>query len=122
MNEKKNYMRVKTEREREEIAEQDVKSERVHETETYQQLRITTNKERNIEEQNKKVKTRKCEVISREIDVIGTKNQVGKDEIKVKVKLFETCLMAALTNGMEAWGNKILVEMSEIDKIQINTL
>ena len=30
--------------------------------------------------------------------------------------------MAALTNGMEAWGNKILVEMSEIDKIQINTL
>ena len=47
---KKNYMRVKTEREREEIAEQDVKSERVHETETYQQLRITTNKERNIEE------------------------------------------------------------------------
>lgn len=50
MNEKKNYMRVKTEREREEIAEQDVKSERVHETETYQQLRITTNKERNIEE------------------------------------------------------------------------
>ena len=114
-------MRVKTGKEREEIAGQDVKLERVHETETCQHLRITINKERNIEEQNKKIK-KKCEVISREIDVIGTKNQVGKEEIKVKLKLFETCLMTALTNGMEAQGNMILVEMSEIDKIQINTL
>ena len=80
------------------------------------------NKQRKKHRRTKQEDKKKCEVISREIDVIGTKNQVGKEEIKVKLKLFETCLMTALTNGMEAWGNMILVEMSEIDKIQINTL
>ena len=39
---------------------------------------------------------RKCEVINREINAIGAKHQVGKEEIRVKLKLHETCLMLAL--------------------------
>ena len=46
---------------------------------------------------------RKCEVINREINAIGAKHQVGKEEIRVKLKLYETCLMPALPYGLEAW-------------------
>ena len=47
---------------------------------------------------------RKCEVINRKIKAIGTKHNVGKEEIRVKLKLYETCLMSALLYGPEAWG------------------
>ena len=53
-----------------------------------------------------------------EIGAIAAKNQVGKEEMRVKLKLFDTCLMTALIYGMEAWGNIRLVEMREIEKIQ----
>ena len=53
-----------------------------------------------------------------EIGAIAAKNQVGKEEMRVKLKLFGTCLMTALIYGMEAWGNIRLVEMREIEKIQ----
>ena len=43
---------------------------------------------------------RKCDAISGEADAIGAKNQVGKEEIRVKLKLFDTCLMTALAYGM----------------------
>ena len=33
---------------------------------------------------------RKCEVIHREINAIGAKHQVGKKEVRVKLKLYET--------------------------------
>ena len=41
--------------------------------------------------------------ISREICAIGARTQVGKEEVKVKLKLFEACLMPALFYGMETW-------------------
>ena len=44
-----------------------------------------------------KIIARKCETISREIDARGAKNKVGKEEIRVKLQLVETCLMTALT-------------------------
>ena len=36
----------------------------------------------------------------------------------VKLTLFGTCLMTALTFGMGAWANIRSVEMREIEKIQ----
>ena len=50
----------------------------------------------NLEEQIKVI-ARKCDKIRREIDSLGAKNQVRKVEIKVKLKLLDTCLMIALT-------------------------
>ena len=38
-------------------------------------------------------------------DATGAKNQVGKEETRVKLKLVDTCLMTALAYGMEAWAN-----------------
>ena len=61
---------------------------------------------------------RKCEVINREINAVGAKHQVGKEEIRVKLKLYETCLMPALLYGLEAWGKIDKDEMNEIEKIQ----
>ena len=56
------------------------------------------------------------------INTTGAKNQVGKDKIRVKLKLFDTCLMTALVYGMEAWGSIKLMEMREIENIQGKTL
>ena len=35
---------------------------------------------------------RKCDVINRKSRAIGTKHQVGKEEIRVKFKLYGNCL------------------------------
>ena len=54
---------------------------------------------------------KKCEVINREISAIWAKHQVGKEEIRVKIKLYETCLMPALLYGLEAWGKQIKMKL-----------
>ena len=112
---------VKTGKEREEILQEKIKSRAVQKTETYHYLGITINEKGNLE-QHIEVIEKKCETISREIDAIGTKNQVGKEETRIKLKLFDTCLMTALTYGIEAWANIRTVEMREIEKIQEKTL
>ena len=56
---------------------------------------------------------RKCEVINGEIIAIGAKPQVGKEEIRVKFKLYATCLVPALLYGIEGWGKIGKEEMNE---------
>ena len=81
---------------RENRVKENAKSVTVPKTETYQYLRITMKEGGNLEEQIKVI-ARKCDKIRREIDSLGAKNQVRKVEIKVKLKLLDTCLMIALT-------------------------
>ena len=40
----------------------------------------------------------------REIEIIGPTNQLGKEEIKVKLRLFKACFMLVLIYGIEVWG------------------
>lgn len=47
----------------------------------------------------------------------GGENQVGKEDIKIKLRLFETCLMTTLTYRMKVWGNIRPGEMREKQKI-----
>ena len=61
---------------------------------------------------------RKCKVINREISAIGAKHQVGKAEIRVKLKLYETFLMQALLYGLRAWGKIDKDEMNEIERFK----
>ena len=42
--------------------------------------------------------------------------------MKVKIKLFETCLMPAIIHGLEVWGRITATEMKEISKIQVSAL
>ena len=47
-----------------------------------------------------------------------SKTQVGKEEVRVKLKLFETCLMAALLYGMETWKNLSKAKIRNLEQIQ----
>ena len=60
--------------------------------------------------------------ISKEIKAIGSKSQVGSEEMKVKIKLFETCLMPAIRHGLEVWVRIKATKMKEISKIQVSAL
>ena len=42
--------------------------------------------------------------------------------MKVKIKLFETCLMPAMIYGLEVWERIAATEMKEISKIQVSAL
>ena len=87
-------MMVKTRKKKQEMAQENIKSRTAWKTETCQYLGITINKERNLEKYIKVI-ARKSDTIIRETEAIGAKNQVGKDEIRVLLELFDTCLMTA---------------------------
>ena len=70
-----------------------------------------------LTEHIKELNTR-CDIISREICAIGTKTQVREVEVRVKLKLFETCLMPALLYGMEAWKKLSKLEVQHLQQIQ----
>ena len=38
---------------------------------------------------------------------MGPKTQIRKEDVRVKLKLFEICLMPALLYGMEAWKKTV---------------
>ena len=114
---KTKYMVINTGKEPEEVIEERVKEGIVQETYIYKYLGTVINKLGNLKDHVLELK-RKCEVINREIHAIGAKRQVGKEEIRVKLKLYETCLMPALLYGLEAWGKIDKDEMNEIEKIQ----
>ena len=40
-----------------------------------------------------------------EINAIEAKSQVGKQKLKVKLELFETCLLPAILHGPASWGD-----------------
>ena len=79
---------------------------------------MVINKSRNLKDHILEL-NRKCEVINREISAIGAKHQVGKEEIRVKLKLYETYLMPALLYGLEAWEKIDKDEMNEYEQIQM---
>ena len=98
---KTKYMIVKTGGEEEEMNET-VKAGRIQRTDKCKYLEMAISMDRQLTEHIKELNTR-CDIINREICAIGAKAQVGKEDVGVKLKLFETCLMPALLHGMEAW-------------------
>ena len=92
---KTKYMVINTGKEPEEVIEERVKEGIVQETDIYKYLGMVINKLGNLKDHILEL-NRKCEVINREINAIGAKHQVGKEGIRVKLKLYETCLMQAL--------------------------
>ena len=85
----------------EEVLEERVKEGIVQETDVYKYLEMVINKLGNLKDHILEL-NRKFEGINREINLIGAKHQVGKEEIIVKLKLCETCIMPALLYGIEA--------------------
>ena len=53
-----------------------------------------------------------------EINAIGAKGQVGTEEIRVKLKQFELCLMPAILLGLTAWGRILTREIEEVKSLK----
>ena len=86
-------------KEPEEVIEERVKERKDQEIDIHKYLGILINKSGNLKDHILELKI-KYEVINREISAIGSKYQVGKEEIRVKLKLCDTCLMPALLYGL----------------------
>ena len=82
---------------------------------------MVINSKGNLKDHIQQVET-KANNISKEIKAIGSKSQVGSEEMNVKTKLFETCLMPAIIHGLEVWWRITATEMKEISKIQVSKL
>ena len=115
------YMVVKTDKEKEEHISEQVKSGNIQRTKKYKYLGITINEEGNLKGYIEELK-QKCEAISREIEIIGSRNQVEKEEIRMQLKRLEACFMSALIYGIEAWRYIKKKEMKEIERIQAKAL
>ena len=90
---KTKYMVINTGMEPEEVIEERVKEGLVQETDNVQVPRNDNQQIRKLERSYTVELNIKCEVINRDISAISTKHQVGKEEIRVKLKLYKSCLM-----------------------------
>ena len=83
---KAKFMIVKTGREKEETNET-VKAGRIQKTDKYKCLGITISTDGSLTEHIEELNTR-CEIINRNISVIGAKTQVRKEKLRMKFKIF----------------------------------
>ena len=102
------------------ISEQ-VKAGNIQRTKKYKYLGITINEEGNLKGHIEELKQKRG-AISREMEITGSRNQFGKEEIRVQLKLFEARFTPAIIYGIEAQGGIKKGEMKEIDRIQGKTL
>ena len=79
-----------------------MKAGNIQRSKKYKYLGITINKEVNIKGYIEELK-QKCVATNREIEIIRSRNQVGKEEIRVQLKRFEACFIPALIYGIEAF-------------------
>ena len=115
---KTKYMIVKTGREKEEEEiNETVQAGRIQRTGKCKYLVMTISTDGQLTEHMKELNSR-CDIINREISAIGAKTQAGKEEVRVKLKRFRTCLMPALLYGMEAWKKLSKAEIQNVEKIQ----
>ena len=118
---KSKYMIIGTGKDKEEEIKEVVKEGMIQRTETYKYLGLIINEKGNLKDHIKELQ-KKCESANREIRAIGSKQQVGKEEVRVKMKLFETCITTILTYGIDAWGKISNEELNEIEKIQAKSM
>ena len=114
---KTKYMVVRIGKEKEENVSEQVKAGNIQTAKKCKYLGITINEEGNLKGHVEELK-QTCEAISREIEIMESRNQVQKEEIRVQLKLFEACFMPALIFGIETWGCVKKEEIKEIDRIQ----
>ena len=110
-------MTIITGTEKQQQTEEEVKEGKIQEVDMYIYLGIMLNKEGNLKEHIKETKNKASRII-REINGISSKHNVRQEEIRVKIKLFETCLIPAILYGFEEWGKISKKEMQATEKIQ----
>ena len=96
-------MIVRTGKKEVEQIDERVKQGTVLETNKSKYLGMVINTEGNLKDHIQEMGQKSNQILL-EINVIGAKSQVRTEEIKVKLKLFELCLMPAMLHGLAAWG------------------
>ena len=94
-------MTMITGREKQEQIEEEVNEGKIDEVDNYSYLGIMVNKEGNLKEHINKTESKVIRII-REINGISSKQNVEQEEIRVKIKLFETCLVPGILYRFEA--------------------
>ena len=92
----------------------------VLETDKYKYLGMVINTEGNPKDHIQEMWQKLHKLL--EINAIGAKSQVGTEEIRVKLKLFELCLMPTILHGLAAWGKRLTREIEEIERMQSKAL
>ena len=118
---KTKIMIVRTGKEEVEQIQERLQQGTVLETEKYQYLGIVTNTEGNLKDHIQEMWEKSNKILF-EINAIGAKSQVGTEEIRVKLKLFESCLMPEILHGLAAWERIMTREIEEIERIQSKAL
>ena len=101
---KAKYMIAKTGREDEEEINETVKAERIQRTDKCRYLGMTISTDGQLTEHIKELYTR-FGIINREVCAIGAKTQVGREEVRAKLKVFETCLIPLSCMGWKPEKN-----------------
>ena len=98
--EKTKYMTIITGRHKNKHVEEEAKEGKIVEADTYWYLGVLLNKEADLKKPQKETDN-KANGIIREINGISSKQNVGPQEIRVKIKLVQTCLIPAVLYGSE---------------------
>ena len=103
---------------KQEQIEREVMEGKIDEVDTYSNLGIMLNKEGNLKEHIKETGN-KASRIKREMNGILSKQNVGQEEMRAKIKLFQIFLVPEIMYGFEAWGE---VRCKQQKKVQNQSL
>ena len=84
--------------EKQEQIEKEVKEGKIDELDAYRYLGVMLNKVRDLKEHKKETENKASRTI-KEVNGISSKQNKGQEDIRVKIKLFETCLVPATLYG-----------------------
>ena len=95
---KTKYMIMTSGTEKQEQIEKEVKEGKIDELDAYRYLGVMLNKVRDLKEHIKETENKASRTI-KEVNGISSKQTKGQEDIRVKIKLFETCLVPATLYG-----------------------
>ena len=84
--------------EKQEQIEKEEKEGKIDELDAYRYLGVMLNKVRDLKEHIKETENKASRTI-KEVNGISSKQNKGQEDIRVKIKLFETCLVPATLYG-----------------------
>ena len=119
--EKTKYMIVKTGKELPETITERVKEGIVQQTNQQKYVGIWMNEKANLTS-HLKFLTDKTRVGLKELKSIGHESNVGKEAIRVKLHLYTTTVLKALTYNLHVWEGTTPKEMKELEKLQAESL
>ena len=118
---KTNYMIIRTGKEKDEIIVESVKNGVVQEVTEYKYLGLWINKEGNLmlhlEKKRDQIKGQTSALMS-----LASYHNVGPVYVKMRLKLYELCLVHSILYNLEGWNKLTKTELKKLETIQHKTL